>query len=359
MKYTKVRLFLVALASCAIVFSANTASAGFGWLHGGNYGSYGGSGGSSGGSSGSAIGYGSSGGSTGSYGSYGGSSGGAGSTGHGPGPLRRLAAHLHDHMEAKAARHAARAGYGSSGYGSSGGYYSGYGSSGSYSSSYGSSGGSYSYGSSGGAVSYGSSGGSSGSYVPGYIGASTRSASYAADLASYSASAVDSDSIQLSVAVPANALVFVNDLPTTSTGANRLFVSRGLQAGKLYKFEVRAELVGSDGQTVSETKSVTMTAGARDQLSFASLAGTPVPTTVTLNVPADAKVVLAGNATAAVGETRTYRTSQLKAGEQWDDYVIEVEHKGQVKRESLRLVAGDEISLTFNFDEDASKVASR
>ncbi len=108
-----------------------------------------------------------------------------------------------------------------------------------------------------------------------------------------------------------------------------------------------------------ETKLVTLTAGQKESVRFVSLEGKPVQTAVTLNVPADAKVILAGNETKASGETRTFRTSQLKAGEQWDDYVVEVHHAGKVKRESLRLIAGDEVSLTFNFDDDQALVASR
>ena len=118
-------------------------------------------------------------------------------------------------------------------------------------------------------------------------------------------------------------------------------------------------MVGADGKVAKETKLVTLTAGQKETVKFVSLDSTPVQTAVTLNVPADAKVVLAGNETAAVGETRTFRTSQLKAGDRWDDYVVEVHHNGKIKRETLRLVAGDDVSLTFNFDDDKSLVASR
>jgi uncharacterized protein (TIGR03000 family) len=373
-----VRLFLVALSCCTLIASANTASAGWGHLRGGGssggYGSYGSSGGDYAVSYGSSGGYGSygadyggsSGGSTGGY--YGGSSGGSaggssGGGGHRVGLFRRIAAHIH-------AKHARRASYGSSGYGSSGGYYSaGYGSSGGYATSYGSSG----YGSSGGAVSYGSSGGGYGStgygssyggnggvvvpYEGGYLGVSNQSPASAASLASHQTES--SDAVYLNVNVPPAAKVFVNETPTSTVGASRQFVSRGLQAGKKYKFVVRAELVGADGQVASEEKTVTLTAGQRDELSFASLDQTPVQTAVTLNVPAEAKVILAGNPTSASGQTRTFRTAQLKAGDRWDDYVVEVQYNGKVKRETLRLVAGDDVALTFNFDDDKSLVASR
>lgn len=403
MKYTMFRLLLVAAACCGLSLSSSNASAGWGLLHGGSggggsagYGSYGsvGSGSAGGGSSGgyAVASYGSSGGGYGSYGSTGGGSTGGGSTGGGgssgvvaggssggPGPLRRLAAHVHDHFAAKAAR---RAAYGSSGgsvgggsSGGSGGYVSSYGSSGGYSPSYGSTGASYgstgshssSYGSAG-SVSYGSAGsysssyGSTGSsYSSGYMGVSTLSPSTTSMLASHSSSnASDEAAIHLNVDVPEKAKVFVNDAPTTSTGMSRQFVSRGLEAGKKYKFDVRVELTDASGTLVSDTKSVTLTAGDRETLSFASMSKTPIQTVVTLNVPADAKVTLAGNPTNATGTTRTFRTGQLKAGDRWDDYVVEVEHAGKVKRETLRLLAGDDIALTFHFEEDDKKlVASR
>lgn len=387
MKYTIVRLFLVAVSSCAVALPSNTASAGWGLLQGGGsnggsaYGSYGSSGGSY------VANYGSSGGGYSSY-NYGGSSGGgsggafygssgggsSGGASRGPGPLRRLAARLHDHKVAKQAR---RASYGSSG-GSSGGYYSsGYGSSGSYGSSGGyvtsygsggSSGYSTSYGSSGGFGSsggYGASYGSAGSidvapavpYTGGYLGVSNESSASAASLASHQTSS--SDAIYLNVSVPAAAKVYVNDMATTSTGASRQYISRGLIAGKKYKFEIRAEVLAADGTVATETKSVSLGAGQQEAIDFASLDQTVVQTAVTVNVPADARVVLAGNLTNASGETRTFRTAQLRAGEQWDDYVVEVHHDGKVKRETLRLVAGDDVALTFNFDDEKSLVASR
>ncbi|MFO1063981.1 MAG: TIGR03000 domain-containing protein [Pirellulales bacterium] len=376
-----VRLSMFAAFCCAITL---TSSAFAGWGYGssggssGSYGSY--YGGSSGGSSGSYVAsYGSSGGSSGSYvtsyGSSGGSSGTAyyGSSGvaAGPGPLRRFAAHVHDSVHALHdrvhARHAYYGSYGSSGsyagYGSSGGssgyYRSGYGSSGStyYGSSgsttvtgYGSSG-----GSSGGAVSYGSTGST---YSSGYLGVSKATPAPAVGLVSNQT--VVEDAVFLNVTVPAAAKVFVNGAATTSTGTVRQFVSRGLVPGKNYKFEIRAEMTDAAGKLVEETKTVMASAGQRDDVQF-TMAGTQaaLQTTVTLHVPENAEVTLAGNKTSASGATRTFRTAQLKAGERWDDYVVEVRVGSNVKRESLRLLAGDDIQMSFNFDDSKDLVASR
>ncbi|MCA9133586.1 MAG: TIGR03000 domain-containing protein [Planctomycetales bacterium] len=383
----------------ALVFACpNSLQAGWGILSGGSsgggssgYSAYGSSGGSSGGytaaygSSGGAA-YGSSG-YTASYGSSGyaayssiggGSSGGSSG---GPGLLRRVADRVHDHLAAKRARRAAYASSGgSSGYGSSGGYHgsrghgsSGHGSSGGYSSYYsgGSSGGSsgggvsygsvggVSYGSVGGGVSYGSTGGVSyGSTHSMSYGASTQSDDVAASLVSNAES--HSDAVYLTVAVPAEAKVFVNGNATSSTGAVRKFVSRGLKQGKEYKFQIRAELLAADGQTVIEEKTLVVSAGQQEQVQFAfSDSQSPVETAITLNLPEGAKVLLAGTETKATGTTRTFHTSRLKPGQFWDDYEIEVQLGDQVKRQTVRLIGGDQLQLTFDFTADSDRLAAR
>jgi len=373
--------FLVSRVSFGFVLgsffalTASSANAGWGSL-GGSYGSAGG--GSSGGSSG--------GGSSGyvaSYGSYGGSVG-HGSQGASFTPVRSLLRGIHDHIAAKIERHQARraayasygsvgyssvghgsSGYASTGYGSSG-YSVGYGSTGSI--SYGSHGSEVSYGSAGSAASYGSVGSgasyeSSGSVVAPegysstegtiYYGASTDT-----EFSSSLVSAVqhtDEDAVYLMVSLPANARVLVNGKGTTSTGSVRQFVSRGLVPGKTYKFEVRAELDAADGQIVTEDKTILVSAGSQEQLQFAFAdSAAPVATSLSLNVPEGAKVSLSGNPTRATGTHRVYQTSQLKVGEVWEDYTVEVEMEGQVKRQSIRLIGGDSLQLTFDFDQESN-----
>jgi len=358
----------------------SSGGAGYGSDGGAGYGSYGGAGyGSSGGASYS--GYGSSGGSyVASYGSSGGgSSGAAGGSSGRPGLLSRLHTRVHSHI---AAKHARRASYGSSGgyvgYGSSGGSISG-GSSGSYYGGYssvsgGSSGGA-SYGSTG-SVSYGSTGsssygstgsaihsgyGSAGSgVVPApYYGTSTSSPASASALVSSSRS---DDSVKLNVSVPESAKVYVNDRLTTSTGEVRQFVSRGLEAGKSYRFEIRAEL-DNNGKIVTDTQSVVVTAGSQENVRFAMKAApkadAKVDTAVVLNVPENAEVTLAGNQTKVKGTTRVFKTSQLKTGDVWDDYVIQVKVGEQVKTQSIRLIAGDKLELSFDFENDANRLAAK
>ena len=160
--------------------------------------------------------------------------------------------------------------------------------------------------------------------------------------------------------MPSSAKVFVNGRETTSVGSVREFVSRGLEPNKSYRFEIQAEVEGVDGEMLVESKSIVVTAGERQQLDFAfSDQARPIQTAVTLNVPENAQVLLAGNPTKATGTSRTFRTSQLVPGQSWDDYEIEVRVGDEIKRKSIRLIAGDNLQLTFAFDDSAGKLASR
>jgi uncharacterized protein (TIGR03000 family) len=235
--------FWLAITCCmAISALANTTQAQWG-SHGGggSHGMY------------SMAGYGSNGGHGYSGGYQGGSTGGGGH-------VRRIAARIHDHHANRHgfghnARHGSSGGSGSNG---SHGSYGGYGSTGGYSSP----------------VGYGSSGGFSSSYRGASIGAMTmRSSSVVvrptSKLMSMAApSTTIGLPIQLTVEVPSEAKVFVNDRPTTSLGVTREFTSRNLEQGIQYEFRVRAEMMNKDGQWVSETQQTSMRAGDSEALRF-------------------------------------------------------------------------------------------
>jgi uncharacterized protein (TIGR03000 family) len=71
----------------------------------------------------------------------------------------------------------------------------------------------------------------------------------------------------LTVSVPADAKVFVNGLPTRSTGERRRYKSTPVQPSASYPYQVRAEFV-RDGKPVSEEKTVQLTAGQTGSLEF-------------------------------------------------------------------------------------------
>lgn len=164
----------------------------------------------------------------------------------------------------------------------------------------------------------------------------------------------------LTVNVPSEAKIFVNGTATRSNGAVRRYVSRGLTPGFEYTYEIKAEL-DRDGQAIEETKVVKVRAGASIDVAF-ELNGTTTPeTVVTVNVPEDAKVFLAGNETKGQGAVRVFRTTRLERGAEWAGYTIRVsvERNGKTvsREQTLTLKAGDTPSLTFDFD--APQVASR
>ena len=84
-----------------------------------------------------------------------------------------------------------------------------------------------------------------------------------------SSSRPNSDSVLLTVSVPADAKVFVNGQPTRSTGELRQYASSGLQPAAVYPYRVRAEFV-RDGKPISEEKTVQLTAGQTGSLAFSA-----------------------------------------------------------------------------------------
>ncbi|MBP3693379.1 MAG: TIGR03000 domain-containing protein [Thermoguttaceae bacterium] len=79
--------------------------------------------------------------------------------------------------------------------------------------------------------------------------------------------AVPANSGILTISVPHDAVVYVNDNQTAATGSTRSFVSYGLEAGNAYDYVIRAE-VTVNGQKLVETKVVTLKAGDRSNVAF-------------------------------------------------------------------------------------------
>ena len=75
-------------------------------------------------------------------------------------------------------------------------------------------------------------------------------------------------SVQVTVGVPADALVWFDGAQTTQTGAVRRFVSPPLLQGKHYSYEITAQWL-KDGQPVTEKRAVRFDSGKQSQLSVA------------------------------------------------------------------------------------------
>jgi len=64
----------------------------------------------------------------------------------------------------------------------------------------------------------------------------------------------------LVVTLPEDAKLTIDNEPTTSTSANRVFVSPSLETGKAYQYTLKAQVV-RDGKTQTTTQKVTVRAG--------------------------------------------------------------------------------------------------
>lgn len=172
------------------------------------------------------------------------------------------------------------------------------------------------------------------------------------------------NSALLSVKVPADAKVFVNDHPTTSAGTDREYVSRDLQTNAQYNYEVRAEFT-LNGKSVSETKAIQLIAGQTASLDFTpaeasvqTAASADTRTTLIVRVPSDAKLYLAGHEMKATGPVREFATTKLPAGAEWASYAIRavVEHDGQqqVREQTVMIKAGESREVSITFDAQAT-----
>jgi len=158
----------------------------------------------------------------------------------------------------------------------------------------------------------------------------------------------------LTVRVPESALVFVNGAPTRSTGVVRHYVSRDLTPGFQYTYELRV-VTQRNGRPATETRTVRLRAGHASQLAFTDTAR-DVETMLTLHVPRDAKVYLAGQPMRGSGSVRTFRTRRLAAGDVWKDYAIQVtvQQNGRMlaKEKTIALAGGQQREMTFEFSLD-------
>jgi uncharacterized protein (TIGR03000 family) len=111
-----------------------------------------------------------------------------------------------------------------------------------------------------------------------------------------------------------------------------------------------------------------MTVGGNATLAFnlngnaqEQTAATPAPTKLTVHVPADAKLFLAGQETRSTGAVREFVTRQLSGGDEWSTYTVRavIERDGQTvsKDQTISLKAGEEREVRFDFD--ATNVAGQ
>ena len=112
---------------------------------------------------------------------------------------------------------------------------------------------------------------------------------------------------------------------------------------------------------------VKLTAGAKVAVDFSAkrtseVAQTKsVDTELQVEVPAGAKVYLAGVATKQEGTSRKYVTTRLAEGAEWQNYTVRVELQRDGKRvtqeKTLQVTGGQSYQLAFDFDTADSQLA--
>lgn len=163
----------------------------------------------------------------------------------------------------------------------------------------------------------------------------------------------------LSLDVPEDAKVFINDKLTQTEGTRRSYVSRNLIRGEEYRYRVKV-VSETNGKEVVKSRVVTMRGGESNQLAFNF---DPIVTRVVVSVPDDAKVIIDGKETSTTGAYRSFSTKKLKSGK-WDDYSVEVsvvrDGKTLTRKEKFDLAAGEFRFFEFDFDKAGSgSVASK
>jgi uncharacterized protein (TIGR03000 family) len=168
----------------------------------------------------------------------------------------------------------------------------------------------------------------------------------------------------LTVSVPVDAKVFVNGKETTTPGNERQYISRNLVPGYRYSYRIRAEVI-RDGEPVTETKIVEVQSGETARVDFdlgTEVAKTKSATKLTVHVPENAKLFLAGRETRSTGSSRTFSTGMLDGDNAWENYTIRavanLDGRTVTKEKTITLHAGQHQEVTFDFDTTAPTLAA-
>lgn len=160
------------------------------------------------------------------------------------------------------------------------------------------------------------------------------------------------------VNVPDDAALYIDGQKSKMTSDRRTFVSPVLQPGATYFYDLKVEVV-RDGEKKTETRRVTLRAGQVARVDFRDLgqAEEPVagadeaPATVTVRLPAKARLLIDGKATPMTSSVRTFETPKLSLGKQYY-YMLtaEVERDGETLSQSRRVIvqAGKKVSVSFD-----------
>ncbi len=145
--------------------------------------------------------------------------------------------------------------------------------------------------------------------------------------------------------------MYLNEQKMTDAGASRSYSWQLAASRRMEEIVVRVEIT-RNGKLVRQSKKATVHSGDSSRVSFDF---GKAETSITLNVPKDATVYLAGRKASGAGAIRQFRTTKLALGQRWPDYSIRVtvERNGKVlsKEQRILLTSGEAKTLTFSFDD--------
>lgn len=171
--------------------------------------------------------------------------------------------------------------------------------------------------------------------------------------------ALPSNRGQVVVFAPANAKLFADGQATTLTGAERVFQTPELLAGRDFQYTLKIEY--ADGtETKSVSKQVLVRAGHRTVVDFTN-ASESVTSSVTVTLPEKAKLFVDGVETPATGGKHAFKTPELTRGKAYVySFRAEIERDGktQVESRNVTFKGGDAVSVDFN-EPAAIRTASR
>jgi len=172
-------------------------------------------------------------------------------------------------------------------------------------------------------------------------------------------SSLPSNRGQVVVRVPADAKLFADGQATTLAGTERVFQTPDLTAGRDFQYTLKVEFAdGADTKSVS--KQVIVRAGHRTVVDFTPTADT-VTSSITVNLPANAKLFVDGVATSSTGGTHAFKTPELTRGKAYVyKFSAEIERDGKTEVESREVTfkAGEPVNVNFT-EPAAVRTASR
>jgi uncharacterized protein (TIGR03000 family) len=154
---------------------------------------------------------------------------------------------------------------------------------------------------------------------------------------------------QVLVRAPAESKLYADGQATTLTGAERVFQTPELVAGKDYQYTLKIEYTEGT-ETKSATKQVVVRAGTQSVVDFTATGPEKATSPVTVTLPEKAKLFVDGSATSATGGTQSFRTPELNKGKPYVyQFRAEVESNGrtEVLTREVTFNAGEPIVVDF------------